>query len=1346
MKKTNKILGASLLGLAAAMGGVSTSMAADVAVTSTTSTDATNLATTNDPVYATDGAYGSVLTGGATTIALDVVTVTESGTLYFEDDNGGGDLTMASIAVSTDKTFTILLGAEDDGTEGTKNPVASVLGAVTGGGSIAVNAWDNGVATNSGGAGTIEFAGAMTLSALTIESGDGGAANAGATLTVTDIGTGSDALAITTMTLQAGDGSDANKAGGLLTITEMAGDITGTTYTIVGGQGGDSGSGAGGGAGGEVQVDLHAGDITSVTTVNLGSGAGGAGAGNATAAGIGGVLDINAWGGAVVAATTMNVYTGNGGAGGAGADGGAGGASEIVDIGNAGIAVTTLNVYTGNGGDGLVNVAAGDGGNGGAHAITDLGAITATTMNIYSGNAGTAGAGTTAAGGDSGQGGALVITDLAAANAITNFNVTAGNGADAGATTLGVGGLGAVGGALTISDIGGGLTTTTMIVTAGNGGAAATGTAVSTGATGGNGGDVNIDAIAGHIAATVAATGATVTVTAGNGGAGGAANGGQGGVAGTGGDVNFDSTGTIDASTLSIVGGNGGDGGDGTTAHTATAGGRGGNNAADFTGASVATTLNVTGGNAGNGGTGVLGTGLTGGAAGTAAATFASTLNGQASATTATTITVQGGTGGNGGNSTGVGTGATGVAGGAATLTLNDVTYASTTLNDGTAGSAGTASSSGTAGAAGAGGDAILATAAALTYVGDILSASDDEGTINQAGGLLTLQGNIGTSASNEIKMVNLGQAAGLTITGNIYAEEIDMDSEGADLIFNGTTAQIVSGVIYTSGNGTELLQNSNTTSTVTFNSGVGRTAAGVADPLVTMTLDTGSSTIFGSTVDSATLTGTTTAIMSFEDTVTLSGALEVGAAGTITLTSGIVAGETAIVQANGGGSLTTSATVNMPATFTTGTITLIDNTTTGTNQGAVDAALITFGSNTLATFVAAGSADLDSVTVTATAKSGSVIAAALGMDTSSGNAAVAAAAGLTGTALTNYNAALVTGGQTAIDAVNKARPDGGAAGASAAAGGAAVGGSISGRQSSLLANSNHFGLKKYSSETGVSSGGSSLNNGFWVQAFGSDADMDMRDKVAGYDANVYGVTVGVDGQMADNIVAGFALSYANIDVDGKSAANSQTDTDQFQGTLYGTMMMDNFYVNGTLAYAYADNDSVRTTNANLTANGDYDTDTFSASIGAGMPMDMGTFSLTPQANLTYAHINTEAYTETGNSVLTVDTDNMNVVHLIAGVSMNTKIEQSEGTLVPNLRLMADWDITQEESESDSNYAGAASFKTLGAEPAALGGIAGLGLDYNTNDGLYNVSVGYDASFREDYVSHAGSVKVRYNF
>ncbi len=339
----------------------------------------------------------------------------------------------------------------------------------------------------------------------------------------------------------------------------------------------------------------------------------------------------------------------------------------------------------------------------------------------------------------------------------------------------------------------------------------------------------------------------------------------------------------------------------------------------------------------------------------------------------------------------------------------------------------------------------------------------------------------------------------------------------------------------------------------------------------------------------------------------------------------------------------------------------------------------------------------------------------------------------------------------TLNDFITKTRPDVSSSVSGSTAGVNVVGGAIGGHQQSVVTSSGKYGLRKHSlsvsKQLGMSSGDEGRDTRAWLKVFGSDSEMDMRDSVPGYDADASGIVVGIDKTFGD-LTIGAAISVANIDVDGKSIANSKTDSDQYQGTLYGTMMTESFYINGSLAYGHASSDTSRN-GLDGVVTGSYDTDIFAASLGIGVPVDMGSMAIIPQATMSYASISPDAYTESGIGALRVNAENMNSFGIKAGVAVISKFDFGGGVIAPQVRLMADWDISQEKSVVNSSWVGDVDntvYSTSGAEPASLGAIIGTGFDYASDDGAYVLSMGYDLSTRSDFVSHTGSAKFRVNF
>lgn len=291
--------------------------------------------------------------------------------------------------------------------------------------------------------------------------------------------------------------------------------------------------------------------------------------------------------------------------------------------------------------------------------------------------------------------------------------------------------------------------------------------------------------------------------------------------------------------------------------------------------------------------------------------------------------------------------------------------------------------------------------------------------------------------------------------------------------------------------------------------------------------------------------------------------------------------------------------------------------------------------------------------------------------------------------------------------------------------------------------------------ETGMTAGNISQGLRAWGQVFGKTAEQDRRDNVDGFEADTYGIAVGIDTEaLADRWVWGLAFAYADTDVDSSNANNTKTDIDTYQLSVYANYDWDDAtYITGQLGYAFSDNDTTRNNVGGvtgLTARGDFDSDQFLARVEAGRSYEVGSnTTLTPNAMLNFVHYDAEDYTETGAGTanLVLDTDDINVFELGLGVDASWLYQQADGSyLKPELRLGARYDVVGDEAESTSRFTGGgANFQTKGFDPAQFAIDAGVGVTYFSTTN-WELTANYDFEYKEDYDAHAGYLRAAYKF
>lgn len=289
--------------------------------------------------------------------------------------------------------------------------------------------------------------------------------------------------------------------------------------------------------------------------------------------------------------------------------------------------------------------------------------------------------------------------------------------------------------------------------------------------------------------------------------------------------------------------------------------------------------------------------------------------------------------------------------------------------------------------------------------------------------------------------------------------------------------------------------------------------------------------------------------------------------------------------------------------------------------------------------------------------------------------------------------------------------------------------------------------------QSGTAAGDSTLRNGAWVKAAGSTASQKSRGGVAGNSTNSYGMTIGVDNTVADDLRVGLALSTSKSDMKGKGASKTKTDVTSYQVALYGSYEPEGYFIEGQLAYAQ---NSVKTSRQisigglDRTAKGKYDANQYSASVAAGSPLHRGAVTLTPKAGLSYTYTDPSKYTETGAGAfnMTVDPSATSILEGSLGGSLAYEHQTLRGSVVrPEVRAAALYDFIGDDATSTGKYSGDTTlFNTSGLKRSRFGGTIGAGLGYTTADGVWEVRADYDAEMRSGYVGHNGMLTGRVNF
>ncbi|MET1084149.1 MAG: autotransporter outer membrane beta-barrel domain-containing protein [Burkholderiales bacterium] len=231
--------------------------------------------------------------------------------------------------------------------------------------------------------------------------------------------------------------------------------------------------------------------------------------------------------------------------------------------------------------------------------------------------------------------------------------------------------------------------------------------------------------------------------------------------------------------------------------------------------------------------------------------------------------------------------------------------------------------------------------------------------------------------------------------------------------------------------------------------------------------------------------------------------------------------------------------------------------------------------------------------------------------------------------------------------------------------------------QSTVAASSRTAGL------AGATGGGASADDvmggkwGGFVNLGYSWGDVDQTNLQDAYKYDSFNVLLGADYRVSDAFVLGGAISYSDTKSDyEQSLGDVKARTTGV--AAYGTYYVDNWYVDGFVAYGHVDYDSTRNIfipsnnpavpaiNASATASPKGDQ--WSISIGVGRNFDSGALIITPMARLGYIWVKNEAFSESepvNGLGLSVDSRTIQSLQSALGGKLSTNINTTTGVFGP---------------------------------------------------------------------------------
>lgn len=614
---------------------------------------------------------------------------------------------------------------------------------------------------------------------------------------------------------------------------------------------------------------------------------------------------------------------------------------------------------------------------------------------------------------------------------------------------------------------------------------------------------------------------------------------------------------------------------------------------------------------------------------------------------------------------------------------------------------------------------------------GTLTAAGLTVGTITNAGGAITSSADITgvTNISVAGGSVTLGAGAKFVgaidnTSGGAGVGSIDIGAIGGNLTVASSTIgasnAMLSVIVDTTGGvatftGNVVTQNIQINGTGTANFGANLTLSGTA---------------LTNNVNGAT---TVTGVLAIPDNYN------------ITVGSNLKSGDTVFTATGGytGGTTAGQIDVTMPANFTSGTMTLIND-----GNGAIaagEATALSFNTDGLAVYSA--SIVAQTIVVTATTKSSSTLAATYDINEAEADALVAAAQGADSTVATALKTALgtVAGAQLAAKQVNVQQDTLGASVAATTSVSSTSAGVNSGRLAVLRSD------KKNLAFTSGYATGNNSKHGAWAKAFGYMGDQDERENVAGYESDTFGLTVGYDRAFNSKVNGGVSVTVSDTEVEGRGAGFSSLNSDGYVLSFYGDYSTEKYFFEGLVAFGLTSNTtSRRATFGGLdeTITGEYDGMTGSLYAAYGRNYKLGSWDFVPMGSFLYTYVKNDDYTEDGggslNLVIGNEATSVAVIKISSAFSKDFSL-RGDKTFTPEFRVGIGYDVMGDEANATANFQGqTTTFEVSGADVAQLQGSVGVGASFDT--GSFVTSVDYDLDMKADFTGHQFALKGKYEF
>ena len=261
-------------------------------------------------------------------------------------------------------------------------------------------------------------------------------------------------------------------------------------------------------------------------------------------------------------------------------------------------------------------------------------------------------------------------------------------------------------------------------------------------------------------------------------------------------------------------------------------------------------------------------------------------------------------------------------------------------------------------------------------------------------------------------------------------------------------------------------------------------------------------------------------------------------------------------------------------------------------------------------------------------------------------------------------------------------------------------------------------------------------NYSVWAQGLINKSHKEETSGASAFTGRSTGLAGGADMKVNDEWLVGAGYGYLHTNVSSFNRHDRILGDNFF---VYGQYRPSQLFVQAALNYGdskYEENKYL----PGMTVNADYHIKSYAANVTAGYEINDW---LTPLLGVRYLNLQQEGYTDSSDQSVSASQDDY--LSAMLGAKVQTAYRLGSILLKPQANAGLLYDFISDNVQSNVMLPNGSGYNVSGERLHRLSFEAGASLTALIRENV-EVLLGYEGSFRQDYNTHTGSLKLRYMF